>query len=109
MDFVSLPIIVVCCYLIGELYKLIFKNKRQAYKIIPVFLAIVGGILGVVIYFANPEIMLNAENVWVALLIGIVSGSSSTGTNQIVKQLFSKQNEVKKDDPSTSAEIQSKD
>ena len=40
--------------------------------------------------------MMNASNIWVALGIGIVSGASSTGTNQIIKQLFNKEKEDEK-------------
>lgn len=90
MNFTSVPIIVVCCYIIGEIYKVLFKNKQETYKLIPVLMAIIGGLLGIIIYFTNPEMILNAENVWIALGIGIVSGASSTGTNQIIKQLFGK-------------------
>ncbi len=90
MNFTSVPIIVVCCYIVGEIYKLIFKKKTEAYKFIPVLLAVIGGILGVVIFFTNPEMIFDADNVWIALGVGIVSGVSSTGTNQIVKQLFGK-------------------
>ena len=34
----------------------------------------------------------NAENVYEALIVGFVSGAGSTGTNQIIKQLFQKKN-----------------
>ena len=47
--------------------------------------------------YTNPEIILNANNVWVALGIGIVSGASSTGANQIIKQVF-KKNETTNND-----------
>lgn len=90
MDFTSVPIIVVCSYIIGEIYKVLFKNKQEAYKLIPIVMAIIGGLLGIIIYLTNPEIILNAENIWIALGIGIVSGASSTGANQIVKQIFKK-------------------
>lgn len=90
MDFTSVPIIVACCYIIGEIYKGLFKNKQEAYKLIPIVLAIIGGLLGIIIYLTNPEMILNAENIWIALGIGIVSGASSTGANQIVKQIFKK-------------------
>ena len=53
-------------------------------------MAIIGGLLGIIIYLTNPEMILNAENIWIALGIGIVSGASSTGANQIVKQIFKK-------------------
>ena len=97
MDFASLPIIVVCCYLIGEIYKLIFKKKQVAYKFIPVVLAVVGGILGVVIFLTNPEMIFDVENVWIALGVGIISGVSSTGANQIIKQLFTKEKDGEDD------------
>ena len=90
MDFTSVPIIVVCSYIIGEIYKVLFKNKQEAYKLIPIVMAIIGGLLGIIIYLTNPEMILNAENIWIALGIGIVSGASSTGANQIVKQIFKK-------------------
>lgn len=88
MNFTSVPIIVVCCYIVGEIYKLIFKKKTEAYKFIPMLMAVIGGILGVIIYFTNPEMIFDAENAWIALGVGIFSGISSTGANQIVKQLF---------------------
>ena len=90
MDFTCVPIIVVCCYIVGEIYKVLFKNKQEAYKLIPVLVAIFGGLLGVVIYLTFPEMILNARNLWVALGVGIVSGASATGTNQIIKQIFKK-------------------
>ena len=56
--------------------------------------SILGGILGIIIFLTNPELILNATNIWNALLVGIISGASSTTTNQIVKQLFKKSDEV---------------
>lgn len=88
----SVPIIVVCCYMVGEIYKFIFKNKNENYKIIPILLSLLGGLMGILIYLMNPEIILNATNIWSALGIGIMSGASSTGANQIIKQIFKKEN-----------------
>lgn len=90
MEFTSIPIIVIICYIIGEIYKVLFKNKQDLYKLIPIVLACFGGLLGILIFLTNPEIMLNVSNAWTALGIGIVSGVSSTGTNQIIKQIFKK-------------------
>ena len=87
MDFISVPIIVVCCYIVGELFKLVFKNKQEAYNYIPIITAVMGGALGILIFYTNPEIKM-AQNPWSALGMGIISGSSATGTNQIIKQLF---------------------
>lgn len=94
MDFTSVPIIVVCCYIIGEIYKVLFQNKQEAYKLIPIVMAITGGLLGIIIYLTNPEMILNAENIWIALGIGIVSGASSTGANQIVKSIKLNRNNI---------------
>lgn len=89
MSFTSMPIIVVCCYIVGEIYKYIFRNKQEAYRLIPIITSIVGGLLGVVMFFTDPEIIF-AENGWVAFCIGVVSGASATGANQVIKQLFYK-------------------
>lgn len=91
MEFSSVPIIVVCCYLMGEIYKVIFKKRPKTYKLIPVLVSISGGVLGILIYLTNKEMIMNASNAWIALGIGIISGASSTGTNQVVKQLLSKE------------------
>ena len=95
MEFTSIPIIVIICYIIGEIYKVLFKHKQDLYKFIPIVLACFGGLLGVLIFLTNPEIMLTVSNAWTALGIGIVSGVSSTGTNQIIKQIFNKNKEEK--------------
>lgn len=95
MEYGGVPIIVICSYLVGELYKLIVKNNKETYKYIPIITSIFGGILGCLIYFTNPSVIFNASNVYVALGIGIISGSSATGTNQIIKQIFKNNNEKK--------------
>lgn len=94
MDFTSVPIIVVCCYIAGELYKWIFRTKTEAYKRIPILSAVLGGALGVLIYLTEPEMIFGVENAWIALGLGIFSGLSATGTNQIIKQLFDKKEET---------------
>ena len=96
MENVGIPIIVIICYMIGEVYKLIFKNK-DVYKIIPIITASFGGVLGVIIYFTNPSVLLNPNNVWTALLLGIISGASSTGGNQIIKQVFKSDERITRD------------
>ena len=91
MEFISVPIIVVICYIVGEIYKVLFKNKKDLYKLIPIFLSILGGVIGVLIYYTNKEMILNVSNVYEAIFIGIVSGAASTGSNQIIKQIFKKE------------------
>ena len=44
----------------------------------------------VVRYITDPKMIFDVENMWIALEIGIMSGSCSTGSNQIVKQIKKK-------------------
>ena len=90
MENVCVPIIVLCCYMIGEIYKVIFKKNTKKYKLIPILVAVFGGVLGVVIYYTAPTVIFNVDNVYSALLIGIISGFASTGTNQLIKQINNK-------------------
>lgn len=58
-----------------------------------------GGILGTIIFLTNPEVILDAPNIWVAIGIGVVSGASATGANQIIKQIFQQnQNQSEKEE-----------
>jgi len=88
MEFTCVPIIIIICYMVGEIYKVIFKNNKNVYKLIPIIVTITGGILAILIYLTSKEIILNADNIWIALEIGLVSGASATTTNQIIKQVF---------------------
>ena len=65
-----------------------FKNEVLD-SIIPVICGVVGAILGVVIFLTIPN-FIPADNWAVAVAIGIVSGLSATGANQIYKQLTKK-------------------
>ena len=89
MKLISVPLIVVLSYLIGEIYKVIFKNKQDLYKLIPVLVSLMGGVIAIIIYITERSII-DVDNIYDALLIGIISGSSSTGANQIIKNLVDK-------------------
>ena len=90
MNFTGVPIIVILCYIVAEIYKVIFKQNDKAKKLIPVVMALTGAIISALIYYSNKEMLYDAKNIWIAIEIGIVSGVSATGTNQIIKQLFIK-------------------
>lgn len=74
--------IVVIAYLIGTAAKLL-PNIKDEY--IPVIVGAAGGILGVLGLYVMPDFP--ANDIMNAVAIGIVSGLSSTGVNQAVKQL----------------------
>lgn len=95
MGYEGVPIIVVLTYIVSEIYKVVLQKKKETYKYIPILTSIFGGLLGCLIYLTYPEMIFNASNIYIAMLIGIISGSSATGTNQIIKQIF-KHNEKKK-------------
>lgn len=97
MHFTSVPIIVLCCYIFAEIYKYLFRKNKDIYKIIPILTAFIGGIMGLLIFLTAPEMILDADNIWIAIGIGILSGTSSTGTNQIIKKVFSIYNNRKID------------
>ena len=89
MDFIYVPVITILCYLIGEIYKVVFKSKEDLYKLIPVFVTLFGGLLGLGMYYLD-EAYLSVTNVVSALEIGLVSGAASTGLHQVLKQLLKK-------------------
>ena len=83
-QFVAFPAIVVICYLAGLICKTIGNEKLD--KFIPSICGVIGAILGVVIFLTIPN-FIPADNWAIAIAIGIVSGLSATGINQIYKQI----------------------
>lgn len=73
--------ITIITYLIGLGAKNVSAIKDEA---IPVIVGVCGGILGVVGMFAMPNFP--AHDILNAIAIGVVSGLSSTGVNQVWKQ-----------------------
>lgn len=74
--------ITVICYLAGMGLKAWDKFDDRK---IPVLMGIIGAVLGVVAFYVAPAII-PAEDVITAIAIGIVSGFTATGINQIYKQ-----------------------
>lgn len=89
-DFIAFPAIVVICYLVGATLKAI--NNETLDKFIPVICGLIGGVFGVVVFLTIPG-YIPAENWFMALAIGIISGFASVGVNQIYKQ-FTKEEYV---------------
>lgn len=87
-EFIALPAIVVIAYFVGLCVKT-FVPSLTVEKCIPCICGLVGAVLGVIIFYTNPEFIM-AENWMMALAIGIVSGLSATGVNQIYKQFCEK-------------------
>ncbi len=99
MEYFSIPVITILCYLAGEFFKLVVLRKKKRYKYIPLIVGGIGGALGLLIYYVSPELLLNITTPFMAIAIGIVSGLASTGTNELVKQILKKgggENDTKK-------------
>lgn len=77
----TIPSIIIICYLVAQAVKATALNN----KYLPIVCGVVGGILGVVAMFVVPDYP--AGDYLTAIAIGIVSGLSATGINQIYKQL----------------------
>lgn len=91
MEIVSIPSIATIVYAIVEIYKEIFKSEK-AKRAIPIVAGVLGAIWGVVAFFACPSIV-PTDNAFIAAVMGLFSGLSSVGVNQIGKQLFKKDGE----------------
>lgn len=98
-EFVSIPSIVLIVYMIIEVIKVCTKNEVVS-KLFPAISCVLGIVLGIVAFYLCPAVI-PANNVLSAILIGGSSGLSATGTNQIIKQLTQKNDELKHDEGHT--------
>lgn len=90
MDFASFGIasvaaITVICYLIGEAVKGTGLNNKW----IPTICGVSGLVLGIVGLFVMPDFP--ASDFITAAAVGVVSGLTATGINQVFKQLGNKE------------------
>ena len=83
----TIPSFIIICYLAA----MAVKTTALDNKYIPVICGVMGGILGVLAMFLVPDYP--ASDYFTAVAIGIVSGLSATGVNQIFKQLGQKEGE----------------
>ena len=81
MELIGIPAIVVISYMITETFKMFINNKY-----LPIVAGISGGVLGVISFVLQIDIM-PATDIVSALAIGIISGLAATGSNQIIKQI----------------------
>lgn len=82
---VTIPAIIVICYLIGMACK---ATEHVKDNYIPVIMGAVGGLLGVVGMLTITDFP--ASDILNSVAIGITSGLAATGANQVVKQLSNK-------------------
>ncbi len=87
MEIICVPIISAGVYALIEIYKsAIAKANSKLTQIIPAVGLILGAILGGIMFYACPNLIM-ANNLLNAIIIGGASGLSATGCNQLFKQL----------------------
>jgi len=92
LDFVTVPIILAVVYLAIGLLKKETGSSERLLRRLPLIAAVLGAVLGAILFYAAPDIM-PASNTFVAVLIGGASGLAATGTNQLFKQMSKKDGE----------------
>lgn len=90
MNYIGIPSIIIICYLIGEILKLLILKKKKNYKYVPIIVGTFGGLLGILTYYISPNIILNVEDPIIAISLGIVSGLASTGSYEVITKLLHK-------------------
>lgn len=78
--------IVMICYVVGMGCK---ASKKISDELIPVIMALVGGILGAVGMGVIPDFP--ATDYITAIAVGMFNGLSATGVNQLFKQAVKKE------------------
>ena len=96
VEALSVPAITAIVYAAITAIKEIFAEREEIKKYIPLIAMAAGMIISAFSYIYAPE-FLNASDMISALITGAASGLAATGTNQIVKQLFEKKNDGKKE------------
>ncbi len=100
------PIITAVVYAVMTVYKhIVQKHSEVLTRIIPLFAAILGAVLGIYGFYRVPSIMLS-DNLFICMIVGIVSGLGAVGLHQVGKQLSrpaetEKESEAKKDNSET--------
>lgn len=83
----TIPAVCIAVYAIIELLKyLFFSKKEELKKFIPIAAALIGCAITIIAFLVCPEIV-PASSWYGAALMGIASGLSSVGVNQIKKQI----------------------
>ncbi len=92
MEKLIIPAIILVCYLFCEFMKIILKKNTKTYKLIPILSGVLGGILGIIIYYVDPKYLMDIKSPLSAITIGIASGLVSSGTTAILKTITTKSN-----------------
>ena len=84
---ITIPFIVAIVYAIIEVIKLFLSKKYpNVNKFLPIIAGVSGIAISIITFFAEPEII-PATTWYYSAIIGLASGLSAVGVNQIKKQM----------------------
>ena len=86
---IAVPAITGAIYALIEILKKVTNNNEKVLRFIPLIALGLGAIAGVICFFFIPDVIPQA-NIVVAIIVGAASGLAATGTNQVIKQLTTK-------------------
>ena len=90
----TIPAVASAVYGIIELLKkFVFCENEKFRKLIPLVAALLGAIITLVVFFVSPY-LIPAKSWFSSILIGLASGLSAFGVNQIKKQSEKKEEDV---------------
>ena len=103
LELIAVPAIVSIIVGLLKLIKNAVDGNQKVLKFFPLIAVVLGAVLGVVTFYAFPEII-PASSLGIALKLGLASGLASTGAHQFFKQL-----NVKSDAVSEEVEVKIKE
>ena len=91
MELVSIPSIIVMCYVLAQILNVLFKKQTTLHKLIPYITAIIGGLLGYILFKIDKCSMGNPSNFIFSIVIGMVSGLIATGADSALRKILKKE------------------
>ena len=85
-SFAAIPAIAATVYTVIDIIKTATGGSEKFKRFIPLLSCAFGAVIGIICFYCVPGVM-EASNVFIAIVLGAASGLSATGTNQVVKQL----------------------
>ena len=85
-EFIDIPILIIVYLLMEFIKKFIFKKNDERRSAIPIIALLTGSAIALLIFYVWPNLSTNT-NPLTAFASGAVSGSASTGGNQIYKYI----------------------
>ena len=95
MELVSIPSIIVMCYVLAQILNVLFNKQTKINKLIPYITSIVGGILGYILFKIDKCSIGNPSNYIFAIVIGMVSGLIATGADSALRKILKKEEDDK--------------